>query len=286
LHSEHADGTEPTLYVVATPIGNLQDITLRAIEVLKRADAIAAEDTRVTQRLLGHCGITTRLLSLHEHNENQAADRIIGFLAEGKSVALVSDAGTPALSDPGAGAVARVREKGYRIVPIPGPNAAVTAISASGFAVPPFCFHGFLPARKSERDAMLEKIRIQRGLQVFYEAPHRIVEMIESLESVFGSARAVCIARELTKIFEQIHCCRLGEASGWLGGDENRRRGEFVVLVEGYDDLEPEADAENRRVLELLLEDLPLKQAVKLAAGITKARKNELYELALTIKKT
>jgi 16S rRNA (cytidine1402-2'-O)-methyltransferase len=270
--------------VVATPIGNLQDITLRAIEVLKRVDVVAAEDTRVTQKLLAHLGITTRLLSVHEHNEKRAAKGLLKLLAEGKSIAITSDAGTPALSDPGAEVVAAVRAAGYRVVPIPGPNAAIAAISASGFADSGFCFHGFLPARKSERDPVLEAIGSRPGLQVCYEAPHRIVEMIASLAAVNGRERRVCIARELTKVFEQIHCCTLGEALDWLNADENRRRGEFVVLVEGGSGAAPDAETGNRRVLEVLLAELPLRQAVKLAVEITGARKNDLYDMALTIK--
>jgi 16S rRNA (cytidine1402-2'-O)-methyltransferase len=228
----------------------------------------------------------TRQLSVHEHNERQAANVLLKLLGEGKSIAMVADAGTPTLSDPGAEVVAAVRAGGFRIVPIPGANAAVTALSASGFAASSFCFHGFLPARKGERDAALETIRTEPGLQVFYEAPHRIEEMIESLASVFGRERRVCIARELTKIFEQIHCCTLGVAVDWLNADENRRRGEFVVLVEGLPKEERDANADNRRVLEVLLAELPLKQAVKLAVGITGARKNDVYAMALTLKRS
>lgn len=284
MHSEDTKLTEPTLYVVATPIGNLRDITLRALDVLKSVDSIAAEDTRVTQKLLSHHGLRAKLFALHEHNEQEAARRLIVLLAEGKSVALVSDAGTPGISDPGTTAVAQVREAGYRVVPIPGPNAAIAAIAASGMRAATFCFHGFLPARKGDRERTLAGLSRESGLLVFYEAPHRIVESVESMMSVFGGTRRLGIARELTKLFEQVHVCRLSEAGAWLKEDGDHRRGEFVLLVEGcVEDAQPEDDS--ARVLQLLLDELPLKIAVKLAAEITGARKNALYQRALQLKR-
>ena len=270
---------------MATPIGNLADITLRALEVLKLVDVIAAEDTRVTAHLLRHYGIATRLLALHEHNERQAAQKLIDLLASGKSVALVSDAGTPAVSDPGALAVAAVREAGYPVFALPGANAALCALAASGQAVPHFLFYGFLPAQAAARQRELEALKTMRWLLVFYEAPHRVVECIEDMTSVFGAARGVTIARELTKLFESIHQCTLGEAAAWFDGDANRLRGEFVLLVDGR---EPEPDADNEaafRVLEILLRELPLKQAVQLAAEITGSPRNALYTRALEMKK-
>lgn len=276
---------EPTLYVVATPIGNLGDITLRALEVLKAVDTVAAEDTRVTQKLLSHHGIRTQLLALHEHNEKKAADQLIALLAKGHSVALVSDAGTPSISDPGDIAVARVREAGYRVVPIPGASAVLAAIAASGIRALPLSFHGFLPSRKTERVKLLQELRSRPGLQAFYEAPHRIVESVESIASVLGDGRRIVIARELTKMFEQIRVCNLSEAAAWLREDDDHRRGEFVLLVEGQQE-EPDGGTQDDsvRVLEILLEELPLKQAVKLAAAITGARKNALYDKALELK--
>jgi len=285
LHSEDTKLTEPTLYVVATPIGNLRDMTLRALDVLKSVDSIAAEDTRVTRKLLGHHGIHVKLFALHEHNERDAARRLIAALSEGKSVALVSDAGTPGISDPGSVAVAQVREAGFRVVPIPGPNAAIAAIAASGMQAAKFCFHGFLPARKGDRENALAGLSRQTGLLVFYEAPHRIVEAVESMVAAFGGERRIGIAREVTKLFEQVHVCRLAEASDWLQRDEDRRRGEFVLLVEGCTKDAAQLEDDSPRVLELLLDVLPLKRAVKLAAEITGARKNALYQRALELKK-
>ena len=279
------DGARSTLYVVATPIGNLADITLRALEVLKLVDVIAAEDTRVTAHLLRHYGIATRLLALHEHNERQAAQKLIDLLASGKSVALVSDAGTPAVSDPGALAVAAVREAGYPVFALPGANAALCALAASGNAESHFLFFGFLPAQSAARRRELEALRSLPYLLIFYEAPHRVAASIADMVGVFGASRRVTIARELTKLFEAIHQCTLGEAAAWFDGDANRLRGEFVLLVDGR---EPEPDADNEaafRVLEILLRELPLKQAVQLAAEITGSPRNALYTRALEMKK-
>lgn len=275
---------ESTLYVVATPIGNLADISLRALEVLRAVDLVAAEDTRVTQNLLAHHGIGTRLFALHEHNEKTAAAKLVEFLGSGKSVALVSDAGTPALSDPGAIAVHEVRRAGFRVVPIPGASALLAALAASGLPALPFCFHGFLPSRKAEREKFLRESRPLQGLQVFYEAPHRILESVESMAAVLEGGRRVVIARELTKMFEQIHACPLAEAAEWLRQDDDRRRGEFVIIIEGATQA-PDTPDDSGRVLGILLRALPLSQAVTLAAEITGARKNDLYDRALELKK-
>jgi len=282
--TERVGLAEPTLYVVATPIGNLGDITLRALEVLKAVNAVAAEDTRVTQKLLSHHGIRTQLLALHEHNERKAAEQLAGLLAKGHSVALVSDAGTPSISDPGSVAVARVREAGYRVVPIPGASAVLAAIAASGLEALPLNFHGFLPSRKGEREKLLQALRSRSGLQAFYEAPHRVVESVESIASILGGDRNIVIARELTKMFEQIHMCKLSDAADWLRESDDHRRGEFVLLVEGLEPGVDAADDDSGRVLAILLRDLPLKQAVKLAAEITGAKKNALYDRALELK--
>ena len=285
MHSESTEVAEPTLYVVATPIGNLRDITLRALDTLKSVDAIAAEDTRVSRKLLVHFGIQADLISAHEHNEREAAQRLVALLSQGKSVALISDAGTPAISDPGAIAVAQVRAAGFRVVSVPGASAITTAIAAAGLQCASFCFHGFLPARKGEREKMLAALKTQRELQVFYEAPHRIVECIASIAAVFGGDRRIGIARELTKLFEQVHVCRLDEAVVWLEQSENHRRGEFVLLVEGCSEDGAQGESDPLRVLEILLRELPLKQAVGLAAEITGTKKNALYETALKLKK-
>jgi 16S rRNA (cytidine1402-2'-O)-methyltransferase len=273
------------LYVVATPIGNLRDISLRALEILKSADIIAAEDTRNSGHLLSHFGIAARMVALHEHNEVTATPGIIGHLRDGKVIALISDAGTPGISDPGAVLVKAVREAGLPVIPIPGANAAVCALSAAGMSAPHFLFYGFLPARPGHRRQALETLKTLPYTLVFYEAPHRIMETVADLATVLGEDREISFARELTKLFEQIHVCRLGEATAWLQADPNRQRGEFVLLLSGAVAVaEAGVSEEARRTLLALLAELPLKQAVKLAAEISGEKKNTLYELALQLK--
>ncbi|MDD5403361.1 MAG: 16S rRNA (cytidine(1402)-2'-O)-methyltransferase [Sulfuricella sp.] len=274
-----------TLYVVATPIGNLQDITLRALEILKSAHIVAAEDTRNTSHLLGHFGISARLMALHEHNEQLAAPKVIAALQAGKTVALVSDAGTPGVSDPGSLLVRTVRAAGLPVVPLPGPSAVVCALSAAGLDAPHFLFYGFLPSRPASRRKALAALQALPYTLAFYEAPHRIVETVDDLLAVLGGAREIVLARELTKVFESIHGCKLADAPAWLAGDPNRQRGEFVLLVAGAPPAEKEEiGAEAQRILSLLLAELPLKQAVKLAAEISGEKKNALYDLALQLK--
>lgn len=268
-----------------TPLGNLGDMTQRAIDVLREVPWIAAEDTRHSGSLLKHFGAKGRMLAAHQHNEEGAAQQVIARLDAGEAVALISDAGTPAVSDPGARLVARVRAAGHRVVPLPGPCAAVVALSASGLAEPNFLFYGFLPSKAKQREDALRALAGLPCALVFYEAPHRILETVEALAAVFGPERTLVMARELTKLFETIHSCPLGEALEWLQADANRQRGEFVLLVSGA----PEAgdDGEGERVLKLLLaEGLPVKQAAKLAHAITGAGKNALYELALSLKES
>ena len=282
MSQSHHQGT---LYVVATPIGNLGDITLRALEVLKSVDAIAAEDTRHTSGLLGHFGISKKLIAVHQHNEQQSAENLLARLQAGESIALVTDAGTPAVSDPGAIVVNVLQKAGVKIVPIPGASAVVAALSASGITNNGFHFIGFLPASGSQRRKALEAVKTQTSTLVFYEAPHRIIECVEDLSTVFGDARRMTIAREITKTFETFHHCLLGEAKNWLMSDPNQQRGEFVLLIEASEDTDDNiAEVEAERVLRLLLADLPLKQAVTLAVEITRAKKNWVYELALSIK--
>ena len=259
-------------------------MTQRAIDVLRSVRWVAAEDTRHSAPLLKHYGSSARLLPAHQHNEEAAAQQVIGHLAAGDSVALVSDAGTPAVSDPGARLVARVRAAGYRVVPLPGPCAAVTALSASGLVEPHFLFYGFLPAKAKQRDDALRALSELPYALIFYEAPHRIEDTVESLVAVFGNERTVVLARELTKLFETIHSGPLGEALTWLRADVNRARGEFVVLVSGAPQIADDREAE--RVLRLLLDEgLSVKQAAKLTQAITGAAKNAMYELALVLKR-
>ena len=273
--------------MVATPIGNLQDISLRALETLKSVDMVAAEDTRHSAGLLTHFGIKAKLVALHEHNERRAGEKVIEALQSGLSVALVSDAGTPGISDPGAVLVGMAREAGLTVVPLPGACAAVAALSAAGFEQPHFLFHGFLPASGAQRRRTLEGLCDQQAVLVFYEAPHRVVESVQDMADILGGARQILVARELTKTFETFHRCALSAAVAWLQADPNQQRGEFVLLVEGAAPApQSEVSEEARRVLQLLLDELPLKQAVKLATDITGAKKNALYELALELKST
>jgi 16S rRNA (cytidine1402-2'-O)-methyltransferase len=275
-----------TLYVVATPIGNLKDITLRALEVLNEVGVIAAEDTRVTSRLLNHYRIAPRqVIALHEHNEQRTAPHVIELLAAGHSVALVSDAGTPAFSDPGARLVAAVRKAGYAVVPLPGPNAAAAALSASGFTGAQFLFYGFLPSKAGERRRALDELKAAPYMLVFYEAPHRVVETLGALADALGGERRIVIARELTKLFESIHVCNLDVAGAWIAADADRQKGEFVLIVDAPAARTESDVQEVRRTLDILLEALPVKQAAALAAKLTGARKNDLYELALTLKR-
>jgi 16S rRNA (cytidine1402-2'-O)-methyltransferase len=284
LHNEHPQKLESALYVVATPIGNLRDITLRALEVLAATDVVAAEDTRNTAHLLAHHGISAkRLIAVHQHNERAAAEKIIALLQAGQSVAFVSDAGTPAVSDPGALLVQAVRGAGLRVIPIPGASAALAALSAAGLSESHFLFYGFLPNKSAARRTVLQSLISHPYTLVFYEAPHRIVECVADLRAVLGGERQIVVAREITKLFETIHACPLQDAEAWLLSDSNQQRGEFVLLVSGALP-QPGLSVETLNTLSLLLEELPLKQAVQLAAKISGANRNELYQRALKIK--
>jgi 16S rRNA (cytidine1402-2'-O)-methyltransferase len=264
---------------VATPIGNLADASPRALETLRDADLIACEDTRTTRTLLARHGITTRAVALHEHNERNASTGLIDTLRGGKSVALVSDAGTPALSDPGAWLVREAHRAGIRVSPLPGPSAAAAAVSVAGFPAPQFLFAGFLPATRAARRKALQALDVAWPL-VLYEAPHRIAETLADLAERFGPARELAICRELTKKFEEVARLPLGEAAGWLAARPERAQGEFVLVVEPGEPKERNAvDAD--AVLDALLESLKPSEAAKLAARITGAPKNELYRKAL-----
>lgn len=244
---------------------------------------IACEDTRHARRLLDHHGIRAPLLALHEHNEQQAAEKLVALLDTGKTVALISDAGTPGISDPGARAVAVVRRAGFRVTPLPGPNAAIAALSAAGLDDAAFHFVGFLPAKVGARRTALDALKGIAATLVFYEAPHRIAETVGDLAALLEPEREIVIARELTKLFEEIVRLPLPDAPAWLAADENHRRGEFVLLVSAPPPRE-DMDAASERVLKLLLVDLPVKQAAKLASEITGQPKNALYARALELK--
>ena len=273
---------EATLYVVATPIGNLADITLRALHAMQLADAIACEDTRHTQPLLRHYGIDKPLLAVHEHNEAQAAGLVIERLQRGERVAYVSDAGTPAVSDPGARLVAAAQAAGFRVMPLPGASSVTTALSVAGIAGDgAFVFAGFLPSRAGERDQAIALLAQDARATVILEAPHRIEALARAMAPLAG--RLVTVGRELTKQFEEIATVPAQDLPAWLAAGPQRTRGEFALVL--HPATEKEAPQDNTRVLQLLLAELPLKTAVKLAAEITGAPRNELYQAALALKK-
>ncbi|HEV7813633.1 MAG TPA: 16S rRNA (cytidine(1402)-2'-O)-methyltransferase [Janthinobacterium sp.] len=273
-----------TLYVVATPIGNVTDISLRALHLLTLVDVVACEDTRNTGHLLTRFGLSKPLIAAHQHNEREVAETLIARLRAGERIALVSDAGTPAVSDPGARIVDAVRAAGLRVVPLPGASAAVTAISASGLLNDQFYFVGFLPAKARQRENVLASLRTVGATMVFYEAPHRILDCATALAAVFEPERQVVFARELTKLFEEIHRCPLSQAIAWIKADAHREKGEFVVLLEGAPKAEDAEDLEAERILAILLEECSVKQAANLTAHITGRKKNALYERALQMK--
>lgn len=273
-----------TLYVVATPLGNLADITLRALEVLRTVDWVAAEDTRRSRTLLSHHGIDARLFPAHEHNERVASGRVVAALRAGDTVALVTDAGTPGISDPGAKVVAEVRQAGCPVVPVPGPSALAAALSVCGFDTSSVLFKGFLPSKAAARQAVLATLADRVETLVFYEAPHRVLEAVTDMAAHLAGDREIFIARELTKLFESLHVCALADAPDWLAGDPNRLRGEFVLVVGPAEPAGRDAIAlQTRRALEILLRDLPLKQAVGLASEICDTPRKALYDLALAL---
>lgn len=275
-----------TLYVVATPIGNLEDITARAITTLKSVACIAAEDTRHSAYLFSHFMINTPAIALHEHNERDRTVKLLERLQSGESIALISDAGTPLINDPGYFLVHEARKAGIRIVPIPGASAVIAALSVSGLPTDRFCYEGFLPAKSKNRLNHLELLRHEPRTLVFYEAPHRVLESLEDMLQVFGPLREVVIARELTKMYETIYSAPLSELVEFVKNDANQQRGEIVLMVKGAEVEATDADAISvDHVLTSLLTELPLKQAVELAAKITGKRKNEIYQRALQLTK-
>lgn len=283
-----SNSTTGSLYVVATPIGNLDDMSVRALKVLRDVALIAAEDTRHSLRLMQHFGIATPLAACHEHNERDEGSRFITRLLAGDDVALISDAGTPLISDPGYHLVRQARAAGIQVVPVPGACALIAALSAAGLPSDRFIFEGFLPAKSVGRKSRLELLKEEPRTLIFYEAPHRILECLQDMEAIFGAERPAVLGRELTKTFETLKGLPLGELRAFVEGDSNQQRGECVVLVSGWS--EPQGEdvigAEARRVLDLLLQEMPLKRAAALAAEITGVRKNLLYQVALEKQKS
>ncbi|MFN3234699.1 MAG: 16S rRNA (cytidine(1402)-2'-O)-methyltransferase [Gammaproteobacteria bacterium] len=273
------------LYIVATPIGNLKDITLRAIEVLKEVDVIAAEDTRTSKKLLQHYGIQKPMMALHEHNERSQVENILAKLGQGKNIALISDAGTPLISDPGAKMVASVRAEGYEVSPIPGPCAAVSALSVSGIENTRFCFEGFLPAKAQARIKALEVLKHESRTIIFYESPHRILETLNAISEVF-SDRKIMLIKEITKIHESIVEGSAQEVVNWIQAEPGREKGEFVLLIESVADAAEsvESDLHLRKCLHSLLPLLPTKQVVDLLSDIFSKKRNLIYKMALEYK--
>lgn len=271
-----------SLYVVATPIGNLGDMTERAIATLKAVARIAAEDTRHAQNLLSHYHIHKPLLSLHQFNEHERVDAILSYLSQGEDIALISDAGTPLISDPGYPLVKAIREQHGKVVPIPGACALITALSAAGLPTARFAFEGFLPAKSSARQAHLSTLMPDTRTLIFYESPHRIVATLKDFNTVFGDMRRLVLARELTKCYEEFIHGTANEIAHHFVEHPEKERGEMVILMEGAREEEVvQDDAKNEKILRILLEELPTKQAVNLASKMTGERKNRLYEMAL-----
>ena len=270
------------LYVVATPIGNRADLSPRAVEVLRAADIIAAEDTRHSRPLLAHFGIHGPLVALHEHNEQRVAAGLLARLLAGESVALISDAGTPLLSDPGYQLVRSAREQGIRVSPVPGPSALLAALSVAGLPTDRFVFEGFLPSKPAARRARLTGLKDEPRTLVFYESAHRIVDCVRDMAAVLGAGREAVLARELTKLYEQVHSAALGDLAAWLEVEPNRQKGEFVVLVRGAEALASDRlTAADERLLGLLLAELPAARAAALAARITGKPKRLFYARAV-----
>ena len=273
------------LYIVATPIGNLNDISLRAIEILKQVDVIAAEDTRHSIRLLNHLGIRNKLMSLHEHNERDKIDGIIDDLKQGNSIALISDAGTPLISDPGYPLVKAVQDAGLRVSPIPGVSSIIAALSAAGMPTDPFTFYGFLSQKNSERLSKLSALRQQQGTLVFLESTHRIERLLEQLCVLYADNRIV-VAKELTKAFERFMSGTPAEILLLMQQEPALKKGEFVVLIDNPVTISEKAlSDEDIEILKLLLKDLPLKKAVQLSTRISGKKKNDIYQQALELNK-
>jgi len=270
------------LYVVATPIGNLDDMVPRAIQALQTVAVIAAEDTRHSSRLLAHFDIKTPAIAYHDHSDEHRTEQLIARLLNGEHVALISDAGTPLVSDPGYRLVRKAREQGVRVIPVPGACAMIAALSAAGLPSDRFAFEGFLSAKQVARTAQLQNLAADTRTLIFYEAPHRILETLQDMLQVFGGDREVVVAREITKTFETIKGDKLSALVEWVAADSNQQRGEIVVLVQGASKPENAAiTAEQERIMKVLLEELPVKQAAAIGAKITGLKKNFLYDWVL-----
>ena len=274
-----------SLYIIATPIGNLDDISLRALETLKNVDLIAAEDTRHSKKLLAHFNIKKPMISLHDYNEKERSKVLLKRLQKDQNIALISDAGTPLISDPGYHLVTTIRDANINIIPIPGPCAAITALCASGLPTDKFIFEGFLPVKPGLRKKRLEELKNDTRTIIFYESPHRLIKTINELTKIFGANRPTVLARELTKKFETIYSANLDAIQKWLTVDPNHQKGEFVILIHGAckGDRRVALDRRVAQILKILLTELPVKQAAHLTAQITGESKNKLYKIALTL---
>ena len=272
-----------TLYIVATPIGNLDDITLRAIDTLKRVDLIAAEDTRHSGLLLQHLGIKARLYSLHDHNEQEKAQVLIEKLQAGLSIALISDAGTPLINDPGYHLVKACRENGIKVVPIPGACAAIAALSVAGLPSDKFIYEGFLPAKSKARQDSLASLITEPRTMIFYESTHRLLETLKDMQTIFGADKQIVLAKELTKTWETIVSFPVNELIDWLNQDASRQKGEFVLIVAGYTENNKDIDPKAINTLKLLQKELPLKKAAAITAEIYGLKKNQLYQIGLNL---
>ncbi len=272
----------PTLFVVATPLGNLADMVPRGLEVLQSVDRIAAEDTRRSAPLLAHFGITTSMIAYHDHSGSKDTERLLDILRNGGSIALISDAGTPLISDPGYRLVDAVLAEGFRVSPIPGASALIAALSVAGLPSDRFTFEGFMPAKEQARRKQLDALKAEPRTMIFYEAPHRLLDCVQDIARCFGGDRVVVLARELTKLYETVARLPADELAAWVAGDRNQQRGECVLLVAGYQakeggDLSPEAV----RCFDILRSELPMKQAASIAAKLTSVKKNRLYQYGL-----
>ncbi|WP_334320864.1 16S rRNA (cytidine(1402)-2'-O)-methyltransferase [Gilliamella apicola] len=272
-----------TLYIVATPIGNLDDITLRAIDTLKRVDLIAAEDTRHSGLLLQHLGIKAKLFSLHDHNEQEKAHVLIEKLQSGLSIALVSDAGTPLINDPGYHLVKACRENDIKVVPIPGACAAIAALSVAGLPSDKFIYEGFLPAKSKARQDSLASLITEPRTMIFYESTHRLLETLKDMQTIFGADKQIVLAKELTKTWETIVSFPVYELIDWLNQDASRQKGEFVLIVAGYTESNKDIDPKAINTLKLLQKELPLKKAAAITAEIYGLKKNQLYQIGLNL---